>query len=271
MKLSETYGNQQIHDEWVSVYRSDPGQSKFNDKLMRQWLEIVQAGPGSLFLDAGCGTGNHTKRIAAGPYHCVATDISQEALTKARATILQLGLQDRVCFACQALEEIAISDDTFDVVHCRGVLTHIPDWRTAIQEIARVLKLNGWLILLETNAHSLEMGIVKVVRNFSQRESKEVNRSEGSEFWTEMGGKPFLYRYFDMKSLEGELRRAGMDVRRKLCAELWDVNRFPEGWLRHAAIAYNRIAFGIHCPAQICSTVALLCRKEWTIRAAKGR
>jgi ubiquinone/menaquinone biosynthesis C-methylase UbiE len=269
MKLIRTYGKSQIHDEWISVYRSDHAQSKFNDKLMRRWLEIVRAGPGSLFLDAGCGTGNHTKRIAAGPYCCIATDISLEALVKARAAVLQVGRDDRVHFTCQALEEIGICDGTVDVIHCRGVLTHIPDWKSALKEMARVLKPDGWLILLETNVHSLEMGIVKLVRRLSLRESKESTSAEGTEFWTEINGSPFLYRYFNLKMLEHEMLRVGVTIHQKVCAEMWDVNRFPGGMLRRAATAINQLAFDIRCPAQISSTVALMCRKQQAVSTRK--
>ncbi|MDX6689274.1 MAG: hypothetical protein QOG15_731 [Solirubrobacteraceae bacterium] len=45
------------------------------------------------------------------------------------------------------LTAIAFPDDTFDVVLCSHVLEHIPDDRTAMQEMRRVLKPNGWAFI----------------------------------------------------------------------------------------------------------------------------
>jgi SAM-dependent methyltransferase len=46
------------------------------------------------------------------------------------------------------ITEIDFPDESFDVVYCSHVLEHVPDDRKALAEIRRVLKPDGWAILL---------------------------------------------------------------------------------------------------------------------------
>ncbi|MEJ0067165.1 MAG: class I SAM-dependent methyltransferase [Caulobacteraceae bacterium] len=44
--------------------------------------------------------------------------------------------------------DIRFPDETFDVIYCSHVLEHVVDDRLAMREIRRVLKADGWAILL---------------------------------------------------------------------------------------------------------------------------
>lgn len=46
------------------------------------------------------------------------------------------------------ITKIQYPDNTFDVIYCSHVLEHVPDDREAMKEFCRVLKPNGWAILL---------------------------------------------------------------------------------------------------------------------------
>ncbi len=46
------------------------------------------------------------------------------------------------------IADIAYSDQSFDVIYCSHVLEHVPDDRQAMREFYRVLKDDGWAILL---------------------------------------------------------------------------------------------------------------------------
>ena len=45
------------------------------------------------------------------------------------------------------ITDIQYPDDTFDVIYCSHVLEHVPDDRTAMRELARVLKPGGWALI----------------------------------------------------------------------------------------------------------------------------
>ena len=46
------------------------------------------------------------------------------------------------------ITDIQYDDETFDVVYCSHVLEHVPDDRKAMRELRRVLKSDGWAVLL---------------------------------------------------------------------------------------------------------------------------
>ncbi len=46
------------------------------------------------------------------------------------------------------ITDIQYPDDSFDVIYCSHVLEHVPDDRKAMREFFRVLKKDGWAVLL---------------------------------------------------------------------------------------------------------------------------
>ena len=104
MELKETYADRQIHEDWESVYRSSPNQDDLNDRILTRILGLLEPPPGSLFLDAGCGVGDHSARIGRRGLRCVGVDISETILGDARERIAREGLQGRVSFQAEKLE-----------------------------------------------------------------------------------------------------------------------------------------------------------------------
>jgi len=46
------------------------------------------------------------------------------------------------------ITNINYAEETFDVIYCSHVLEHVPDDRRAIRELHRVLKSDGWAVLV---------------------------------------------------------------------------------------------------------------------------
>jgi ubiquinone/menaquinone biosynthesis C-methylase UbiE len=99
-------------------------------------------------LDAGCGTGEITQRLAQmlSKARVLGIDIIDGHLDMARAKCQPLG--ERVRFENRSIFELAMPDAHFDLVVCRHVLQAIPHADRAIAELARVTKPGGWLHLL---------------------------------------------------------------------------------------------------------------------------
>lgn len=95
-------------------------------------------------LDAGCGTGGFMKRLKERfrPEMLVGLDISEEALR----FCADRGLTDT---RCCSIEEIPFPDGTFDLVVSFNVICHeaVGDDRETVEEMARVLRPGGWLLL----------------------------------------------------------------------------------------------------------------------------
>ena len=134
----ELYERPTLHDKWEAIYRNDPLVYRANDALMDRILFAFKPKPGSLFLDAGCGTGDHTIRLIKRGYQCVGVDISEAVLERAKIKSAAQGI-DSATYISAPLQNLPFDDGRFDHIHCRGVLMHVPDWQSALTELCRVL------------------------------------------------------------------------------------------------------------------------------------
>jgi SAM-dependent methyltransferase len=99
------------------------------------WVQALLKETGSengRFLEIGCGRG-HLQQAAPG---YVGVDISPEA-----------GRFLKKPFVCAAAEALPFRDQVFDLVMSFWVLEHLTDLESALDEMARVLKKGGTLVL----------------------------------------------------------------------------------------------------------------------------
>jgi SAM-dependent methyltransferase len=178
----------------------------------------------------------------------VGIDLSEYALQQATEHAVASNLGSRLTFSLGALEAMPFKDNTFDAVHCRGVLMHIPEWKKALSQLCRVLRSGGRIAIMESNDRSVESLIVLGMRKVLQRRSKLTKTDGGLEFWSEEGGNPFLVRIANVKALRNELRVHNVKVVDVFTTEFWDINRFPSGLLRNSAIGFNRLYFRANLP-----------------------
>ncbi|MEJ7764117.1 MAG: class I SAM-dependent methyltransferase [Acidimicrobiales bacterium] len=135
---------------------------------------------GELLLDLGAGAGRHAYGAFERGARVVALDRS-EADAKDCAAFLAAMVEKSGCGEAASMAGDALSlpfaDATFDRVICAEVLEHVPDDRTAMAEIARVLKPRGtaavtvprfWPELvcwaLSDDYHLVEGGHVRIYR-----------------------------------------------------------------------------------------------------------
>ena len=102
---------------------------------------------GARVLDAGCGTGEITRRLAEAypSIHLLGVDIIDSHLDVARSRCAPLGA--RVRFENRSIFALGLPDAAFDVAVCRHVLQAIPHAERAIAELLRVTRPGGWLHL----------------------------------------------------------------------------------------------------------------------------
>lgn len=88
-------------------------------------------------LDVGCGTGHHLAALRARGFDVAGVDGSPEMVAHARAN------NPGVEIARSDVERLPFPDASFDVVVCIEVLRYLPDIRTCLREMARVLRPGG--------------------------------------------------------------------------------------------------------------------------------
>ena len=72
-------------------------------------------------------------------------DIDQEALDKLNLKIKQEGLSDRIKVYNRSVYDTKFEDEMFNIIWEEGVI-HILDFKKALTECNRVLKLNGFMV-----------------------------------------------------------------------------------------------------------------------------
>ncbi len=106
--------------------------------------------PGDRLLDLGCGYGRHAFEAARRGAEVVALDAGAAEVAEVRATIgamVEAGQLDAAATRAGAVRGDALglpfADGAFDRVIASEVLEHIPDDRSAMVELARVLRPGG--------------------------------------------------------------------------------------------------------------------------------
>lgn len=137
-----------VYDEIAESYASDYWdenlhQSELEFPATTGLLESVDLA-GRRLLDAGCGSGVYTDWLLDHGAEVVATDVSEamleqtEALVGDDAEIHQADLREPLTFA---------EDGAFGGVVCAQVLDHVADIEDPLDEFARVLSPDGFLVL----------------------------------------------------------------------------------------------------------------------------
>jgi ubiquinone/menaquinone biosynthesis C-methylase UbiE len=100
---------------------------------------------GGRALEIGCGRGVGTELIldAFGAERVDAFDLDPRMIALARRRLKPWGSRARLWVADAAA--IPVADDTYDAVFDFGIVHHVPQWRQALAEVARVLRPGGRL------------------------------------------------------------------------------------------------------------------------------
>jgi ubiquinone/menaquinone biosynthesis C-methylase UbiE len=113
---------------------------------------------GRTILDAGCGNGRGLELLGRTfqPSRLVGIDLMPEQIERARSRMSALGMRDvdvRVADITATGEPSA----SFDAVFVFGILHHVPAWRDALRELARVLRPGGVLLVEELHGETARL------------------------------------------------------------------------------------------------------------------
>jgi ubiquinone/menaquinone biosynthesis C-methylase UbiE len=130
---------------WVErVVANNPFRAALQRGEIRLLKRKVQLKKGAKILEVGCGRGAGARLILKSfqPSLLCALDLDVLMVQKARA-YLSADEGKRVSLYVGDVFRLPFKDNVLDAVFGFGVLHHVPDWRGAAAEIARVLKIGG--------------------------------------------------------------------------------------------------------------------------------
>lgn len=98
-------------------------------------------------LDAGCGNGYWSRKLAKSAKKVFGVDFTSELIDRAK----ERGIPENVEFLVGNLENLPFENNFFDIVLLNMVLLDIEKLPTVINEVARVVKVGGIIVISTTH------------------------------------------------------------------------------------------------------------------------
>jgi SAM-dependent methyltransferase len=124
---------------WAPTYDTTPNPlTRLEETVVRELIDRVPPGRA---LDAACGTGRHTRYLAAKGHRVVGVDGSAAMLAVARAQL------PGVEFRTGDLAALPAQTASADLAVCALALCHFPDLTGPMRELARVVRPGGRVLI----------------------------------------------------------------------------------------------------------------------------
>jgi ubiquinone/menaquinone biosynthesis C-methylase UbiE/peptidoglycan/xylan/chitin deacetylase (PgdA/CDA1 family) len=146
------------------LYKFDKGARSYSDKYegdsissysfstRRQKVkELIKCLRGANALDIGCGPGMMTEELTAKGYRFYGVDISENMIAECKKRFGHMG---NASFSVGKAERLEFGSSFFDLVTCMGVVEYLDDDAAVVEEISRVLKPGGHVVITLPNRWS---------------------------------------------------------------------------------------------------------------------
>ena len=154
----ETLGT--FQEEIPSQYFSHKNKAVYRDYVRNAefaYRELFKFPPqmfrGTELIDFGAGTGENTVYLANWGAKCTLVEMNPQAQSISRDVFQKYARNfDDHTFVCSSIFDYTpIGNKQYDIVHCRGVLSHTAAKEAVFQKIANLIKPGGFLIFGDPN------------------------------------------------------------------------------------------------------------------------
>ena len=115
------------------------------------WIESLALAPESQVLEVGCGAGFMAIALAQRGFRVHAIDSVETMIEQARRQAAEAGVGERLCLEVGDVYNLAFEEESFDLVLAIGVIPWLEQPELAMQEMARVTRPGGHVILTADN------------------------------------------------------------------------------------------------------------------------
>ena len=149
-----------FQEEIPSIYFSHLGEKEYKRHTGNAeyvYRDLLKFPPkmfgGSELIDFGAGTGENTIYFANWGATCTLVEMNDKAQKISKDVFLKHAKnKDRHTFVCSSIFDYSPNDQKkYDIVHCRGVLSHTAANEVAFRKISSFVKPGGFLIYSDPN------------------------------------------------------------------------------------------------------------------------
>jgi len=205
-------------------------------------------------LDIGCGDGSRQeidesrRRLINwlqenGNEYSYGIDADEEKINKIKQNI-----KNGTNFLVADANNLPFEDETFEIIHCWGVLHHIKEYKNTIKEIRRVLKNDGKIIIIESVDNCLEFRVARrIIGNWQGCKIQSFFKSETLK-------RELENENFQILKEEYYYRSVISDLMRYFCAE-------PR-WSLIINDKISKISERLHTEKLTCAHYSVVCKKN---------
>jgi len=139
---------EKVADKWDQMRRSF-----FSEKVRKVAVARADIQAGKLAADIGAGTGFITEELVQNGLKVIAVDQSKAMLEEMKK---KFGRFDTVEYRTGEFNNLPIQNETVDYVFANMYLHHVDLPQVAIEEMARVLKPGGKVVITDMDEHEFE-------------------------------------------------------------------------------------------------------------------
>jgi SAM-dependent methyltransferase len=160
----ELVDGRQRRGMWGMENRFDPDGVASKPSVLRHFVPVVQEHlvPTDRCLDLGCGPGGFLAVMAPFCGHIVGADIVAEFVDRTNETIDRNGITNAEAVQVTG-DGLPFDDASFDKVVLVDTIHHLEDVPGTIDEVARVLKPGGHVLVFEPNKGNLPLAVMCVL------------------------------------------------------------------------------------------------------------
>jgi 2-polyprenyl-3-methyl-5-hydroxy-6-metoxy-1,4-benzoquinol methylase len=177
--------------DWNDVYAGLDFQSvhiQLRQAFVLGFVHQLGLAKGARVLEVGCGAGLTTTRLAEEGLRVSALDFAPNMIRTARGNCRKRGVDSLASFVAGDAEHLPVDGERFDLVVSMGVIGYVPNWQSALQEMRRVLKPGGHLIVTCPNRWGLSHLVNPPILNLGRWKARLLGR-------TGTGGVPFSLQH----------------------------------------------------------------------------
>lgn len=124
--------------------------SFFSDNVREKAIAVANVEPGQLAADIGAGTGFITEGLVQKRLKVIAVDQSEAMLEEMKKKFSRF---DTIDYRIGESKNLPIEDEIVDAIFCNMYLHHVESPPVAIQEMVRVLKTGGKIVVTDMDEH----------------------------------------------------------------------------------------------------------------------